>query len=78
MNITIGDLGGTTLGLASGNTIWLDENAAGWGWFVDSTPWDDAEFTAPGNQGEQNRIDLLTVVMHELGHLWATTTAKKA
>jgi hypothetical protein len=36
---------------------------------VDSTPWDDSEFTTPGNQGEQNRMDLLTVLAHEIGHL---------
>src|SRR5438552_18725986 len=69
LQVHIADLGGTTLGLASGKTIWLDDNAAGWGWFVDSTPGDDSEFTTAGNQGEQGRIDLLTVLEHELGHL---------
>jgi hypothetical protein len=69
IDVRIADLGGTTLGLAAGHTIWLDDNAAGWGWFVDATPWDDSEFTTPGNQGEQNRMDLLTVLEHELGHL---------
>ncbi len=69
IDVRIADLGGTTLGLASGHTIWLDDNAAGWGWFVDATPWEDSEFTTPGNQGEQNRMDLLTVLEHELGHL---------
>ena len=69
LTIRTADLGGTTLGLASGNTIWLDDNAAGWGWFVDATPGDDSEYHRLGNQGEQNRMDLLTVVMHELGHL---------
>jgi hypothetical protein len=54
IQIQISNLGGTTLGLASGHTIWLDDNAAGWGWFVDPTPQDDSEFTTPGNQGEQN------------------------
>src|SRR5207253_954462 len=38
IEIQIADLGGATLGLASGNTITLDDNAAGWGWFVDPTP----------------------------------------
>src|SRR5262249_11320233 len=57
------------LGLASGHTIWLDDIAAGWGWFVDRTPWEDSEFTRPGNKGEQHRIDVLTVLGHELGHL---------
>src|SRR5262249_54230460 len=69
LDIRIADLGGTTLGIASGHTIWLDANAAGWGWFVDPTPTDDSEFTTLDNQGEQNRIDLLTVLEHELGHL---------
>ena len=69
IDIRIADLGGTTLGLASGHTIWLDDNAAGWGWFVDPTPADDSEFLLPGNQGEQNRMDLLTVLEHELGHV---------
>ena len=45
----------STLGLASGHTIWLDDNAAGWGWFVDKTPHIDSEFTTRGNQGERNQ-----------------------
>jgi uncharacterized delta-60 repeat protein len=69
LNIRIADLGGTTLGLASGNTIYLDDNAANYGWFVDPTPGDDIEFTTPGNQGEKHRMDLLTVLEHEFGHL---------
>ena len=69
LNVQVKNLGGTTLGLASGNTIWLDDNAAGWGWFVDSTPGNSSEFLRLGNQGEQQRMDLLTVVMHERGHL---------
>jgi hypothetical protein len=71
LDIRIADLGGATLGLADEvhHTIWLDDNAAGWGWFVDRTPWDDSEFMTPGNQGEQNRMDLFTVVEHEVGHL---------
>jgi hypothetical protein len=64
----IRDLPGDYLGFASGNTIYLDYNAAGWGWFVDLTPKDDSEFHRSGNQGEQDRMDLLSVVMHELGH----------
>jgi hypothetical protein len=69
LDVRIADLPGLTLGMAAGNTIWLDHNAAGWGWFVDPTPWDDSEFTTPGDQGEQNRMDLLTVIAHELGHV---------
>jgi probable HAF family extracellular repeat protein len=71
IRIQITNLGGLTLGLADErhHTIRLDDNAAGWGWFVDRTPGDDTEFTTPGDQGEQNRIDLLTVLEHEVGHL---------
>lgn len=59
----------TTLGQASRHTIWLDSNAAGWGWFVAPTPGNDSEFTTPGNKGEMNDIDLLMVLMHEIGHV---------
>ena len=69
IQIQIGNLGGNTLGITSGHTIWIDDNAAGWGWFVDPTPNDDSEFTTPGNQGEIHRMDLLTVLEHEIGHL---------
>jgi hypothetical protein len=34
IDIRVADLGGTMLGVASGHTVWLDDNAAGWGWFV--------------------------------------------
>jgi hypothetical protein len=69
LDVRSADLGGTALALASANSIWLDANAAGWGWFVDKTSRSDSEFTTPGNQGEQHRMDLLTVLLHEVGHL---------
>ena len=69
IDVRVANLGGTTLGLASGETIWLDDNAAGWGWYVDRTPRSDSEFTRPGDQGERNRMDLLTVLIHKVGHL---------
>jgi hypothetical protein len=69
VTIQVTNLGGTTLAETAGNTIVVDDNAAGWGWFKDRTARSDREFTRPGNQGEQNRIDLLSVMMHEVGHL---------
>jgi hypothetical protein len=69
------DLPGNLLGLASGGSVWLDRNAAGWGWFVDPTPADDAEFLASttlarrASEGVLTRMDLLTAVMHEMGHV---------
>jgi photosystem II stability/assembly factor-like uncharacterized protein len=68
------DFSGAQLGLAERDTIFLDINAAGHGWFVDPTPGADEEFHAIGNHLEAldpvvlDRIDLLTVVSHEIGH----------
>ena len=73
----ISDLPGGYLGETEGNVIYLDTNAAGNGWFVDPTPALNEEFTSSGS-GQQlqavdpralDRIDLLTVVEHELGHV---------
>jgi hypothetical protein len=78
INWRIADLGGDALGLAVGNTITLDDDAAGHGWFVDATPADDAEFDevvvdgvlrARTGRAPAERMDLLTVVLHELGHV---------
>jgi hypothetical protein len=62
------DLGGAALGLVSGHTIWLDRNAAGWGWFLGPTPGDDSGLTTPGDQDEQPRVDWLAVLEQEVGH----------
>jgi hypothetical protein len=66
------------LGLAAGSTIWIDAHAGGYGWFVDPAPATDAAFSdrrdpfelaaAPGSAAS-GHMDLLTVVMHEMGHL---------
>jgi hypothetical protein len=65
----VADLQGSTLGTTDGHAVTIDRFAAGYGWFVDRTPGSDSEFTTPGNQGEQGKMDLLTVVMHEIGHV---------
>jgi hypothetical protein len=67
--VHVGDLDGATLGQTVGTTITIDRDAAGYEWFVDPTPRSDAEFHRPGDQGEQGRLDLLTAVEHELGHV---------
>jgi CSLREA domain-containing protein len=63
VQLVIADLPGAYLGLAAGNRITLDADAAGYGWYVDPTPQchDDDLF--------DDRMDLLTAVMHEMGHL---------
>ncbi len=63
------DLPGTYLGLATLNEVLIDADAADHGWFVDQTPGEYSEFTRPGDQPEQGRIDLLTTVTHEFGHI---------
>jgi hypothetical protein len=69
------DLPGAYLGGEETGRIYLDVNAAGHGWFVDPTPGTNEEFlpTARHQLGAidpraVDRIDLLTVVEHELGH----------
>jgi CSLREA domain-containing protein len=70
VEIAIADLPGATLGLATHNSITIDTNAAGHGWFIDNTPLDDSEFDASLTDSVAPRgMDLLTVVMHELGHV---------
>jgi hypothetical protein len=79
VDFEVGQLPGSTLGYtyARVNTVVLDADAAGHGWFVDPTPLADEEFARdrtgalvalPGGPvGE--RMDLLTVVLHEMGHI---------
>jgi hypothetical protein len=72
--VGIQDLPGSFLGLTVDNRIWLDPDAAGAGWFVDATPGLDEEFLLPGLSAgllsrASGRADLLTVLMHEIGHL---------
>ncbi len=65
--LRVADLPGNLLGLTRGNTITIDADGAGMGWFVDATPWESSEITTPTGIGDQ--YDLLTVLAHELGHL---------
>jgi hypothetical protein len=74
VEIVVADLPGTQLGLAAGNRIYLDTTAAGSGWFVDATPALHEEFSRDGellavDPAAVDRIDLLSVVAHELGHV---------
>lgn len=69
LRVEIAALPAPTLGLTAGGVIWLSPDAAGQGWFIDPTPGNDSEFNLPGDQGEHGRMDLLSVVAHELGHV---------
>jgi hypothetical protein len=74
--VTVADLGDSRLGAALDDQIRIDDNAAGHGWFVDTTPSADEEFAADASGALRavsaaavDQIDLETVVMHELGHV---------
>jgi streptogramin lyase len=78
VNVRLAHLPGSLLGLTDQNTIWIDANAAGYGWYIDVSPSADAGFTRrtganefqalPGSPA-YGHVDLLTVVTHELGHV---------
>ncbi len=76
--LQISDLPGQIIGQTEGRVIQIDANAAGLGWFVDPTPGDDAEFGtaargalfADADTTAGGGIDLLTTLMHELGHVY--------
>jgi hypothetical protein len=77
IHVTLADLEGDTLGYFDGANIVIDFDAAGLGWFVDLSPTDNAEFNpaadsttlvATFDSDALGRMDLLTVVTHEIGH----------
>lgn len=77
VQIQVVDLEEGVLGRVVGNTIYVDQNAAGYGWFVDATPLDHSEFQpdsaltliALPESEAFGYIDLWTVIQHELGHI---------
>jgi uncharacterized protein (DUF2141 family) len=76
VTVEVRDLADGYLGATSNDTIYLDINGAGYGWFVDSTPLFSEEFTltdgtltAIPDGPADGQVDLLTVVLHELGHV---------
>jgi hypothetical protein len=80
----VGQLGGGYLGLADvgSHTVWVSADAMGYAWFGDPTPLRDEAFRvgAPGSPltalagtAASGRMDLLTVVLHEMGYLAGRT-----
>ena len=70
-------------GLPVEGHITVDCDANGRGWFIDATPADHIEFSAPVGEAAfiatsgdaYGRYDLLTTLCHELGHLMGFTDA---
>ena len=66
---------------AQRKAITLDTTGAGWGWYIDASPLDHSEFAisdaasawrvdaSEDNNPAEGRLDLLTVLIHELGHV---------
>ena len=68
---------GQTTGSGTAANILLDTNAAGRGWFMDSTPLSNDEYLPTSNPNEwiakadstaADKMDLLSVLLHEYGH----------
>jgi hypothetical protein len=75
----VADLGDDRLSSASSNRVRIDQTAAGYGWFYDQSPLEDSEFDVPVPDRElqttelspaHGKIDLLTVLMRELGAVY--------
>jgi hypothetical protein len=74
--LRIADLPGLELGRVQDGIITIDADAAGHGWFIDATPRSDSEFRLLDDGTRKaiggvaaGRMDLLSVLAHELGHL---------
>jgi VCBS repeat-containing protein len=79
ITFTVADLAGNIAGEQTPGHIVIDTDAGGHGWFVDSTPNDNSEFTHAANaagtdlytdpaNASAGHLDLLTTVTHEMGH----------
>ena len=80
VQVRIDNLPGQQLADFADNTVTIDVDAAGAGWFVDQTPHDhetfergEMGFTARRASTAEGRVDLLTAVLHEFGHILGLT-----
>jgi hypothetical protein len=87
IQLSVGTLTNHELAMSyvSANQVVIDASAAGYGWFVDQTPLQDQEFrsidgesVAPKGSAAAGHMDLLTVLLHELGHFAGWTEVNPA
>ncbi|HJQ23962.1 MAG TPA: Ig-like domain-containing protein, partial [Blastocatellia bacterium] len=73
------------LASAEATQVKINETAAGYGWFVDQTPQEDSEFLVPvpgkelqttGYSMAHGKVDLLTVLMRQLGMIYLQDRAR--
>jgi hypothetical protein len=74
ITVQVADLPGEEIGKTWISHVMVDVTAGGHGWFLDPTPSEDEEFAdgtlaARPGAAAAGRMDLLTVLMHEIGHL---------
>ena len=75
--VQVVDLEGDALGRVAGGTIYIDVDAAGYGWYLEGSPAADFNFVYDSDlslialpvSDADGRFDLQTVLFHELGHL---------
>ncbi len=69
LRFAVADLAGDMLGQAHGTTIYLDVDAAGYGWFVEPS-------LVAGAESMTGLVDALAVVIHEMGHVLGLSHAE--
>lgn len=78
ISVGFSDLPASALGSTTNTKITLDTTAAGYNWFIDSTPADNSEFLPTANPNEwiakadseaAGKMDMLSVLLHEYGHV---------
>ncbi len=77
VDIQVIDLANGVLSNTVRNTIYVDVNAASYGWFIDNTPTESSEFYESGTHAlrpvpwgsDEWKVDLWTVILHEIGHV---------
>ncbi len=76
--VQVANLGTDILGLEAANVITINQTAAGYNWYVNASPRSNQAFSLAGPGADRlagpaspaaGRVDLLTVLEHELGHV---------